>query len=756
MKKPERACALVGLAVVLGLGWLSAGCQSRNQAPADAVTVASALNDLTNLWRLAMAPQGVMATSSSYDRTGGNEDGHHFVAWAADGKPLLADLKGPGVVRRMWFTGMPAQTRLFFAFDNEPAPRFSATFDELKGKGGLPLTPPLTDDPSGGAILYLPLPYAQRLVITAEVPPDKQFFFYQINHEAMPAGTPVESFTPERATAALAAFAGLPVMRNPAMLDLAGEDSRSRVTVNGGIARELASLSGPAVVTSLQIELECPEGISEMTLNRFLRRIVLRIYWDDAKDPSVEVPLGDFFCNGVRPVSFDSLPMSGRNLAFECRFPMPFRKSMRIEAINGAAFRMTLPLTVRKQALAAWDNRLRYFHAAWSQSRAGGQRHNLLSVHSAGHYVGAYVVAIGTDGSWNILESDERMFRDGEKEPALHGTGLEDYFNGAWYYNYGTFVRPFAGCLEKSGIRTTQYRFHVPDPVGFKRSFNADIEFGHGNTSRGYMSSVAYYYLDKPAPAAFRVPEVTERFPGPDPLEPGSMLCEVFERERLGLTNEAMSLCREYTEKYPKSTESELMILRGLAYRLHAEGFNAVSNLLVARVQASTSPEVRQQAELLIGLNQSRDAGLLAVHANAAYKLYVDDRLIMEGNDPITAAGRLISLPPGRHVIAVEASSPRPDPWFSAHLRGHGWDLWTDDTWRVSRQAPAGWRDVAFDDTAWRPASAGGPLPWMRWFQFRPNAFVFAHFRKQLLGHPDGWGVNQSLFFRKTIDIPPY
>ena len=30
-----------------------------------------------------------------------------------------------------------------------------------------------------------------------------------------------------------------------------------------------------------------------------LRDIVLKMFWDDEKDPSVEVPLGDFFCCGI-------------------------------------------------------------------------------------------------------------------------------------------------------------------------------------------------------------------------------------------------------------------------------------------------------------------------------------------------------------------------------------------------------------------------------------------------------------------------
>ena len=83
--------------------------------------------------------------------------------------------------------------------------------------------------------------------------------------------------------------------------------------------------------------------------------------------------------------------------------------------------------------------------------------------------VGCYLSAISNNDSWYILEGDERIYIDGAKTPIVHGTGLEDYFNGAWYYS-GLSDLPLCGLLEKAAMRTDQYRFHLPERIGLKRN----------------------------------------------------------------------------------------------------------------------------------------------------------------------------------------------------------------------------------------------------------------------------------------------
>jgi len=70
---------------------------------------------------------------SSYDRTGGNDDGfsgkYSFVRKEAGGL-VLADLKGPGVIHRIW-TPTPTDDETEFYFDGESSPRIRLKFRDL-------------------------------------------------------------------------------------------------------------------------------------------------------------------------------------------------------------------------------------------------------------------------------------------------------------------------------------------------------------------------------------------------------------------------------------------------------------------------------------------------------------------------------------------------------------------------------------------------------------------------------------------------
>ena len=80
------------------------------------------------------------------------------------------------------------------------------------------------------------------------------------------------------------------------------------------------------------------------TKPEFWRASVLRMYWDGEENPSVETPLGDFFCNGwaercnVTSLAVCVNPAGGFNSYWE----MPFRKSARVMVENLADEPMTL------------------------------------------------------------------------------------------------------------------------------------------------------------------------------------------------------------------------------------------------------------------------------------------------------------------------------------------------------------------------------------------------------------------------------
>ena len=102
-------------------------------------------------------------------------------------------------------------------------------------------------------------------------------------------------------------------------------------------------------------------------------------------------------------------------------------------------------------------------------------------------------------GWWG--EGDDMIFVDGESAPSLHGTGSEDYFSDAWGMRESSGL--FYGCpLQEedfqAGAKASVYRFHIPDPIPFRKSIRVTIEHGHANDRADYDSSTAYWYQTEP------------------------------------------------------------------------------------------------------------------------------------------------------------------------------------------------------------------------------------------------------------------
>jgi len=92
------------------------------------------IQELYRLDRLAVLKESIeVASVSSYDRTGGNNDGfggqYSYVRKEKDGL-VLADLQGPGVIYRIW-TPTPTDDMLEFYFDSENEPGIRVKFRDL-------------------------------------------------------------------------------------------------------------------------------------------------------------------------------------------------------------------------------------------------------------------------------------------------------------------------------------------------------------------------------------------------------------------------------------------------------------------------------------------------------------------------------------------------------------------------------------------------------------------------------------------------
>jgi hypothetical protein len=212
--------------------------------------------------------------------------------------------------------------------------------------------------------------------------------------------------------------------------------------------------------------------------------LVIRMYWDNASDPSVEVPLGDFFGAGFGLRNeIHSIPVlvEGGD-GYNCYWPMPFKKAAKITVNNDGkkaarSFYYHIDYTEHEKL----PRNTAYFCAQYRQEfpEQIGNDYLIAEIEGKGHYVGT-VMSVRSRSPYWFGEGDAKYYIDDEQEPSTWGTGTEDYFLCAWGLNECLF--PYFGCTymsageEDLGVRYTLYRWHLQDPVRFLKSFRFEIE----------------------------------------------------------------------------------------------------------------------------------------------------------------------------------------------------------------------------------------------------------------------------------------
>jgi hypothetical protein len=263
----------------------------------------------------------------------------------------------------------------------------------------------------------------------------------------------------------------------------------------------------------------------------YLRRISLNMYWDGEENPSVDVPLGDFFGNGFQKTHYTALPMGVSSGGFYAYLPMPFQRRARLVAKNGTgAVVNALYFNANVEQEVNLPGPLATFHATWNRDprTTSAGPHRILEARGAGHLVGVSLNAEGYEGGYGFLEGDEIFTVDGEFRG--QGTGTEDYFNGGWYFQDGPFAAPYHGVvmMDPEKGRVAAYRWHLPDPVRFRDSLRVEIEHGHGNEAVADYATVAYWYQTEPHSPLSPLPPPDQRRVLEVKLPPGAILSDSF------------------------------------------------------------------------------------------------------------------------------------------------------------------------------------------------------------------------------------
>ncbi len=319
--------------------------------------------------------------------------------------------------------------------------------------------------------------------------------------------------------------------------------------IESGSKKVLAEIEGAGCIKHIWMTLGLPK-------EDYCRRIVLRIYWDNCQDPSVECPIGDFFGlgHGLRK-NFTSLPLQMSPIngsGFNCWWPMPFRSKAIIEVENQGEEPYNHYFYVDHELYRSAETvtDLAYFHVQWRReantrgwafeegmkqeviwkdprilNRDWKENYIICDARGNGVYCGAHLDIDCFQRNPNDWygEGDDMILIDGQEwPPSLHGTGTEDWFCCA-YGPTQEYNAPYHGIILNSGNpdwpwkgKNSVYRYHVEDPIRFHKSILASIEHGHANKLSNDYASTAYYYLSEPQRGGPKVPAVEERLPRPN------------------------------------------------------------------------------------------------------------------------------------------------------------------------------------------------------------------------------------------------
>jgi len=278
----------------------------------------------------------------------------------------------------------------------------------------------------------------------------------------------------------------------------------------------LAEITGPGAIQQIWLT---PAPLNKTRWN------ILRFYWDDETEPSVECPLGDFFaCGWGRYCQISSLPVCvNPGSAFNCYWSMPFRKKARITIENMDDAAMTIYYQIN-YTLTEVPEDAAYFHAQFrreSPQKTKGIYTILDGVAGTGQYVGTYI-AYGSHNTGWWGEGEIKFYLDGDKEfPTICGTGTEDYFCGSYNFDtrgadgknhYTEFSTPYSGMpqvIRPDGLYDSQqrfglYRWHIADPIRFEQDLKVTIQTLGWQSGGRYLplqddvASVAFWYQNEP------------------------------------------------------------------------------------------------------------------------------------------------------------------------------------------------------------------------------------------------------------------
>ena len=489
---------------------------------------------------LPLLKTGVVAgLASSYDRSGGNDDYNQYESPSGllnvNTNTVITTLLGPGIITRFWMPRAGADQAVPVKVTVDGTLLIDTNSNTFLGGHYGYFQSPLATTLVGGQVCYEPIAFQTSLTIESSNYSSGSWalthHYYQYDYHLLPAG---QSVTPYSGTLTGDQQAARSTVVN--LIDNVGSNpagtsagavvlNTSSVSIPAGGAQALGTLSGSGQIRRLNLKMA---GATDAEFDG----LRLRVRYDGQAQNAIDVPVAHFFGAGHDRVPYKSLPLGTDGPdGFYSYWPMPYRQGAIVELYNATDSTISITSAAVEYASGAVPADACYLHAVFNeQTTTTGQTHyQILTLTGEGHYVGnlLYVRKDGT--SRGILEGDDIITVDGA---TLFGTGLEDAYNGGYYYNHvlatdgagsddddGDVANPTSGTGPYYGLlnmhdidtanptasylRTDQYRWLIGDYVPFSDSINVRIE-NYGNGGDVLLGSTAFYYLT-PEPATLSI-----------------------------------------------------------------------------------------------------------------------------------------------------------------------------------------------------------------------------------------------------------
>ena len=471
-------------------------------------------DEVQQLYRVDQLPRyrhgQFIEQESSYDRTGGNDDGFsgkYSYIRKENGSLVLAEFEGPGVVNRIW-TPTPTEDTLLFYFDGEKTARLKIKFMDLFSGEVYPFVKPVCGNEIGGYYCYIPIPFQKSLKIEFQ---GEKIMFHQIQSRSLP-GMNVESWTGNFSTAdkqLLTEVTNLWGNISPSVSQYTtGSSDRIHTeektfTIQPG--EEVAFFEKNAGGRIVGFDID-----GGTSFEGLYKDIILSAKWDNEPVEAIYAPLADYFGYAYGKPAMRSILMGRYGTTHYSYLPMPYDRSAEMKLIykkREGARQNQISVTAK----VYFNDNPRdkkeegKLYTVWRREKPEtGQFYTFLQTKGKGHYVGTIHSAQGLrPGMTLFFEGDDSTYVDGKMR--MHGTGSEDYYNGGWYALLDRWDRgismPIHGSLDYSlpMNRTGAYRFFLSDKLSFENEIYHAMEHGEvGNNFPVDYTSVAFYYADRP------------------------------------------------------------------------------------------------------------------------------------------------------------------------------------------------------------------------------------------------------------------